>query len=167
MIQTIPAAVTIYTSRFPAQGNSPQARQAQLRDLRNRIEAAWLELGAVLRAAHDAQDWRTLNYISFASYVEDTLRTSKSEAYDLMRLSGIAQRYPELTPRILDAGKSNMRAVLSEIKNEEDAEQVERWIDCAAVNTWRELRAAIDEQPPAEPKRRTVACPHCGAFFEI
>ena len=53
-----------------------------------------MELGAILRESYEAQDWQTLNYKSFADYVEDTLKTSKSEAYDLIRLARISERYP-------------------------------------------------------------------------
>lgn len=64
---------------------------------------------------------------------------------------------------MLDAGKSNMRAVLPQIKNDDDYEQVEQWTDAAAVNSWRELQSAIREEPPApRVKHVEITCKHCG-----
>ena len=167
MIDTIHASITAYAAPFPAQGNSAQTRQAQLREIRNRIESAWLELGAILRESYEAQDWQTLNYKSFADYVEDTLKTSKSEAYDLIRLARISERYPELTPRMLDAGKSNMRLVLPQIANDEDYQTVEQWTDAAAVNSWRDLHAATREsEPPKRYKHVKIACVGCGLVYD-
>lgn len=167
MIQTIPSPV----ETFPALELDARELQAHIRALRNSIELTWLELGAALRKAYEREDWRELRYISFAVYVEDTLRTSKSEAYDLIRIAKIIERYPELTPRVLDAGKANMRAVLPQIENDENAAQVEQWTETAAVNTWRELQAAIREEPMhlRRVKRVEIVCKHCGAsdVYEI
>lgn len=167
MIQTIPSRI----ETFPALELEARELQAHIRALRQHIELTWLELGAALRKAYEREDWRALRYVSFAVYVEDTLKTSKSEAYDLIRLAKIRERYPELTTRILDAGKANMRAVLPQIENDENAAQVEEWVETAAVNTWRELQAAIREEPLRlrRVKRVEIVCKHCGVsdYYEI
>lgn len=144
--------------------NNARTRQEQLRRIRETIEISFLTLGSLLKEAHTANDWRTLGYLSFAHYAEDTLRVSKSEAFDLMRIAELGQKYPELTSRIVDAGKSNMRAVLPKITDPDDYPSVEGWIDTAAVNTWRELQGVIREEPMHTP--HNVTCPNCGAQFQ-
>lgn len=159
--------IPVSAQTVPAQGKSAaQMRQTELREIRQRIESSFLKLGAILRVAHDCQDWKTLGYLSFAVYVDDTLRVSKSEAYDLMRIANIEQRFPDLKPRILDAGKSNMRTVLTQISDDADYNQIEKWVDCAAVNTWRELQGMIRDEPMQQHKSQvrvvTIVCRHCG-----
>jgi len=166
MIQTIEIVPPVPAQELTAHDHAI-IRQQHLRALRHSANQIFVEMGRVLQLAYAREDWRELGYSSFASYTEDTLGKSKSESYDLLRIARIADTYPELEPRILDAGVSNMRTVLPEIKDETDYRQVEQWIDAANVNTWRELQAVVREEPQYSRQRPAITCPHCGGIFEI
>lgn len=141
---------------------SARARQAQIRELKRAIEQNWIEIGRLLVEADQLGDWKELGYASLREYAADLLDISKTETYDLMTLARIGIKFPAYIPMMLDAGKSNMRQVIPQIRDLDDETEVTNWIDFAAKNTWVEIQSSLRETEPPE-RWYPALCPHCHA----
>lgn len=78
------------------------ARADEIRASIKAGNAHYLKAGMLLKAAHDAEDWKPLGYFSFEEYMESHLNMKKSTGYDRKAVAELFGDHIAEEPRFLE-----------------------------------------------------------------